>query len=188
MTRDKSLLYRIILALSCIGASAQQGWDVAVHETWLENINESYSLNARLETGSEIGLRHLLQSGYSIRFRLDLQFMRTRNWLPDKEVGKVIWSPQVSYNSLLNRYTFSEGNTVEEFTGLLDALARAETFRTEPESQSVLRFIFRRPDTYVLARYEMLIDHLPQPLQVSLITGEWDISSGWRRFETEIRQ
>ena len=182
-----SFLYRTLLAAACIGAAAQQQGSVSVSEVWLADAQETHVMNVRLDTGTEVVMRHLLQSGYAVRFRLDLRLMRARNWLPDKELGDITWSPQISYNSLLNRYTFSAGGTVEEYAELSDAVTRAETFRTVPERNSPLALIFRLPEAYVLARYEMLIDHLPQPLQVSLLTGEWDISSGWRRFDAETR-
>ena len=119
-----------------------------------------------------------------------MHFMQNREWLPDRELGDISWTPKIVYDSLLNRYTFTAGedDAAEEYRDLSSAIARAGRLRAAPQKVARLDDMFSLPGLYFAARYEMLIDHLPQPLQVSLLTGERDIDSGWRRFEVRAEE
>ena len=179
---------RAALCVLAFCAAAQAGGGFAVNEVWFERASGDYAVRARLSAGPEFLVRQLLQSGYAVKFKLDMRLFQSRDWLPDRELGNISWTPEIVYDSLLERYTFRAGGVVEEFNTLPAALARTEVLRGAPSGDAqTLRRILGDPDAYLTARYEMLIDHLPQALQVSLLTGEWDINSGWRRFAAGVR-
>lgn len=177
----------ICLALFAAGAAAD-GRDVSTNELWFERSERGYALRARLSAGAEELIRPLLESGYAARFRFEMRFMQNRDWLPDRELGDIFWTPEIVYDSLLDRYTFNAGGAAEEYNDLSEVLARAGNLRAAPQKSARLDEIFNLPGLYFIARYEMQIDHLPQPLQVSLLTGEWGIDSGWRRFAARARE
>ena len=163
------------------GFSARASDDFQVEEVWFESSADGHALRARLQPGAAEAIRQLLGSGYLVRLKFDLRLMRARKWLPDSELGVVEWQPQLSFDTLLNRYTFQAGGESDEFDNLEAALERVAALRAAADNSPSLAEILSAPDTYFLARYEMLVDHLPQPLQVSLLTGKWEIDSGWRR-------
>ena len=177
-----------VCLLLCFPAAAESEHDIAVKEVWFENTPDGHALRARLSAGSEKTIRPLLESGYIIKLKFEMRFMQNRDWLPDRTLGDISWQVQIVYDSLLNRYTFAAGGVAEEYKTLAEALMRAGRLRAAPQKSSGLNDIFALPEMYVVARYEMLIDHLPQPLQISLLTGEWEIDSGWQRFAADLRE
>lgn len=182
------MIRRALMCIVFCAAAAADGRDVAVDDLWFERSARGHALRAQLSPGAEELIRPLLESGYVVRLKFDMRFMQNRDWLPDRELGDILWLPEILYDSLLNRYAFSAGGVEEEYRELSAALARAGRLRAAPQKNSRLDDIFKLPGLYVVARYEMRIDHLPQPLQVSLLTGEWEIDSGWRRFEARVRE
>lgn len=182
------MIRRALMSLLCCAAMAAGGRDVAVDDLWFEHSADGYALRAHLSAGADELIRPLLESGYVVKLKFEMRFMKNRNWLPDSELGDISWAPEIVYDSLLDRYTFNAGGAAEEYHELSAALARAGNLRAAPQQNARLREIFNTPGLYVVARYELLIDHLPQPLQVSLLTGEWEIDSGWRRFEARVRE
>lgn len=168
-------------------AAAEDG-GLAVNEVWFDKSADGYAIRARLSAGDESLMRQLLQSGYALRFNFDMRFIKSRDWFPDRDLGGISWTPEIVYDSLLERYTFRAGGVVEEFNQLSAALARAGNLRGAASEDPQLGRIFSEPDVYLSARYEMVISHLPQALQVSLLTGDWTINSGWRRFAPETRE
>ena len=176
----------LLIMVCCAAAMAADG--VLVKELWFKRSERGYALQARMLIMNEELIRQLLQSGYAVQLKFDLRLMQNRDWLPDRELGDIVWQPMIVFNSLLNRYSFSAGGVVEEFGELSAVLRRAEKLQSAPEASARLAEIINHPEVYLIARYEILIDHLPQPLQVSLLTAEGDISSGWRRFMAETRE
>ncbi|MGU9951924.1 MAG: DUF4390 domain-containing protein [Gammaproteobacteria bacterium WSBS_2016_MAG_OTU1] len=179
----------ILLLLFCFipSSAVANEHGFLVNNLWFKESERGYSLRASLSAGPEEVIGQLLNSGYMVRLKFDMRFMRSRNWLPDKEIGDISWAPQISFDSLLNRYTFSAGGMTEEFDNLPDALTRVQRLRAAPVKDAQLSRLLKLPDIYIVARYELLVSHLPQPLQVSLLTSEWEIDSGWQRFVVEVR-
>ncbi len=179
----------LALALALCAGAARAADEFAVNDVWFARVGGGYAVRADLSAGPETLVRQLLQSGYAVKFKFDMRFMQSRNWLPDRELGNISWTPEIVYDSLLERFTLRAGGVVEEFDGLAGALARAGALRGAASGDAQnLRRILTGPDKYLTARYEMLIDHLPQAMQVSLLTGAWEINSGWRRFAAGVRE
>lgn len=174
-----------VLAVLATTAAAQE---FAVHTLWFQQSARGHSLHANLSAGPESLIRQLLHGGYAVKLRFDLRLIKERDWLPDRELGDIVWQPVIYYDSLLNRYTFNIGEKTEEYDTLAAALKRAERLRAVPASSPQLARMLLLPELYLMARYEMEIEHLPQTLQVSLLTGDWRIDSGWRRFAVEVRK
>ena len=171
----------------CLAARAEGVF--AVNDVWFARADGGYAVRARLSAGPESLARQLLHSGYAVRFKFDMRFVESRDWLPDRELGDISWTPEIVYDSLLERYTFRSGGAEEEFGSLAAALARAGVLHGAPSGDAEeLRRILNDPDTYLTARYEMSVGHLPQALQVSLLTGDYEINSGWRRFAAGVRE
>ena len=182
MTRLLLMLLAVLLASS---AAAEKGF--AVRELWFQKSASGYSLYANLSAGPPQILQQLMASGYTLQLIFELRFMRTRPWLPDEFLGDITWQPQLSYNALLNRYIFKVGNRIEELDSLEQALARAGRLRAAPADDERLAAIIQMPEVYLRAHYKLKVDDFPQPLQVSLLTNDWPIISGWQRFVTEER-
>ena len=107
-------------------------------------------MRARLQPGAAEAIRQLLGSGYLVRLKFDLRLMRARKWLPDRELGVVEWQPQLSFDTLLNRYTFQAGSESDEFDNLEAALERVAALRAAADNSPSLAEILSAPDTYFL--------------------------------------
>lgn len=188
MTRRAVMVLWLCATLTAQSAAAQDGNGISVNELWFEKSERGYALRARMNAASEQLAHSLLQSGYVLKWRFEMRFMQRRDWFPDREIGDISWTPEILYDSLLDRYTFSAGGAPEEYGSLSAALQRAGFLRAAPQKNSQLEEIFNRSGIYFIARYEILIDHLPQPLQVSLLTGDAEINSGWQWFDSEVRE
>ncbi|MDM5147552.1 DUF4390 domain-containing protein [Candidatus Persebacteraceae bacterium Df01] len=175
------------IALMVLSLPARAG-EFSVRDMWFQRSDQGLSLQADLSAGPSTLLQQLLKSGYTLQFVFEMRFMKKRNWLPDKELGDITWQPEISYDSLLGRYTFKVGERSEEIDSLAEVLLRAGKLRASPSYSEGLARIVTVPDVYLLTRYDLLLENLPQPLQVSLLTDDWPIFSGWKTFAIEVRE
>lgn len=168
--------------LASAPSAAQESQGFAVYAAWFDRSLEGVALRADLSAGREDLMRQLLHSGFAVRLSFEARLRRARDWLPDRRVGEFFWNPEITYDSLLDRYTFRAGDAPpEEFDSLSAALARASRLRSIPSDSPDLIAALAQSGLYLDARYGMDIGHLPQLLQVSLLAGDWNIDSGWRR-------
>ena len=124
-----------LLCLSLLPATAAEKF--AVHAVWFKETDGAYALRASLSAGPDDLIRQLLQGGYAVKMLFDLRFMLKRKWLPDREIGDISWSPEILYDSLLNRYTFRVKKAEEIFNTLPEVLARAGTLTSGTSAQFV---------------------------------------------------
>ena len=161
---------------------------IDVNNIWFERSDKGYAIRARLSAGSERIVEQLLQSGYPVFFKLEIKFKQRRRWWLDETVGNISWSPKIYVDALLSRYTFESGDYTRQFADLNSALQRAAYLQGSAIDSPKFVDILNHPNAYLQARYEILIDRLPLPLQISLLTDEEDISSGWKTFNIKLEQ
>ena len=160
----------------------------AVNQIWFTIAGPGRFLHADMHIPESQPLRQTLESGLEIDFSLQVAVQRKRWWWLDQRAAETNWRATVEYDSILRRYRLATADGYRrEYQNLRDALNRLGQLRHWPLSPSVAP-VLDDPDAYILARLEVDVSRLPQPVKILLLTDdEWDFSSGWTRLPLRVQ-
>ena len=132
-------------------------------------------------------LRQTLESGLEVDFLLHVSVLRRRWWWLDQRSADIVWRATLSYDPILRRYKLATADGFRRaYPKLRDALDRLGKLRQWPASPDIAPAL-DNPDSYLLARLEVDIARLPQPVKILLLTDDdWDFDSGWTRLPLRI--
>lgn len=161
--------------------------DFDVRGVWAIKKDGGYAVQADMILRHSEPIQELINGGYSANFRIEIRFLQSR-WYWDRVVGDITWNGELSYDVLLDRYILRAGDTARNYTSLESALNKITQLRAQASSVPGFVRIFEQDDVYLQARFRLEIDHLPQPVQISLLlSNEWDITGPWQVFPLIIR-
>lgn len=188
--RTAAVLASVVLVCALVGAARgdaaraqeREPESFAVREIWFSAAGPGRFLNAEMRAPESRPLRQALEGGLEIEFSLQVVVNRRRWWWLDQHVADINWRAALSYDSILRRYRLAAADGFRrEYRTLRDALDRMGVLRGWPISPE-LAPILEDPNAYVLARLEVDVARLPQPVKILLLTDDaWDFDSGWTR-------
>ncbi len=166
--------------------SAAAEEDFAIRDVWVFHSDRGYAVQADLTVKKTKKLQEILKSGININLKFELHFIQQNDWWLDKTLVDIVWMPTISYDSLLKRYVFANGDDRYEHHQLEKVLERVGRLRSKPDD--LIARVVAVENISISAIFEIEIKSLPQPIQVDLLTSnEWDISSGWKFFSLDLR-
>ena len=161
---------------------AQEREQFVVHEAWFTAAGPGRFLHVDMHVPASQPLRQTLESGLRIDFSLQVAVQRDRWWWLDERVAEINWRAVLSYDPILRQYKLATADGFRRsYSSLRDALDRMGVLRQWPVTPEIAPAL-NDPDSYVLARLEVDVSRLPQPVKILLLTDdEWDFDSGWIR-------
>ena len=168
-------------------AAAQEQEQFAVRQAWFSAVGPGRFLHANMHVPESEPLRQTLESGLEIDFLLQVSVLRRRWWWLDQRSADIVWRATLSYDPILRRYKLATADGFRRaYPKLRDALDRLGKLRQWPASPDIAPAL-DNPDSYLLARLEVDIARLPQPVKILLLTDDdWDFDSGWTRLPLRI--
>lgn len=171
-------------ALSIIGLSASVcAWaaDVGIMDCSLSRAQNGQSpglyLTLSVEFDLPSGVEEVLVRGVPLYFVTDFTLQRQRWYWFDKDVSQTKLTTRLSYSPLSRQYRLSRGGLGLSFDNLRDALAAMKVIADWKVSN---RSSLSDPADYdAEVRFRLDIEQLPLPMQISIGTNDWDMSSGW---------
>ena len=153
-----------------------------VNQIWFTAAGPGRFLHADMRVPESQPLRQTLHSGLEVDFSLEVVVQKKRWWWLDQRAAEVNWRATIAYDSILRRYRLATADGYRrEYRDLRNALNRLGQLRQWPLSPDIAP-VLDHPDAYLLARLEVDVSRLPQPVKILLLTdNEWDFSSGWTR-------
>lgn len=161
----------------------------AVQQAWFTAAGPGRFLHADMHVPESQPLRQTLESGLEIDFSLQVALQRERWWWIDQRAADVKWRATLAYDPILRRYKLATADGFRrEYQNLRAALDRLGTLRQWPVSPDIAPLL-DAPGVYLLARLEVDVSRLPQPVKILLLTDdEWDFDSGWTRLPLRIEK
>ena len=172
------------LASSAVG---QEQGEFVVERAWFSAAGPGRFLHADMHVPESGPLRQTLESGLEVDFLLHVSVLRRRWWWLDQRSADIVWRATLSYDPILRRYKLATADGFRRaYPKLRDALDRLGKLRQWPASPDIAPAL-DNPDSYLLARLEVDIARLPQPVKILLLTDDdWDFDSGWTRLPLRI--
>ena len=160
----------------------------AVNQVWFAVNGPGRFLNADMRIPESQPLRQTLESGLQVDFALQVLVQRKRWWWLDESAADIQWRAALSYDPILRRYELATADGFRrEYPRLQDALNRLGVLRQWPVAHDIAD-LFGDPRAYVLARVQVDVSRLPQPIKILLLTDDdWDFDSGWKTLPLEKR-
>lgn len=127
-------------------------------------------------------LRDIVAGGSPVEYILEMRIREDR-FFADDILAHYFWKAEVRRGGLGEsiQYRSFGSNDWREAADFDSALGEMREMRIEFDDVSMLRDIRGNSDTYISFRVEVVIDDLPPPLQVDLLTSsDWAFSSGWQ--------
>ena len=161
---------------------AQEREQFVVREAWFTAAGPGRFLHADMHVPASQPLRQTLKSGLRIDFSLQVAVQRGRWWWLDERAAEISWRATLSYDPILRQYKLATADGFRRsYSSLRDALDRMGVLRRWPVTPEIAP-VLNDPDSYLLARLEVDVSRLPQPVKILLLTDdEWDFDSGWIR-------
>ena len=161
---------------------AQEREQFVVRNAWFTAAGPGRFLHADMHVPESQPLRQTLGSGLQIDFSLQIAVQRGRWWWLDERAAEINWRATLSYDPILRQYKLATADGFRRnYPRLRDALDRMGTLRQWPVTPEIAP-VLNDPDSYLLARLEVDVSRLPQPVKILLLTDdEWDFDSGWTR-------
>lgn len=192
----RALAARTCIALAlCVPATVASAHaeDFTVDDLWFVQRDAGYSIYADLGLAKTQAIDDLVQSGYTAMFLFEVQFIKER-WYWDEFIGDITWSGALSYDSLLQRYRLREsgsdpdGDSPKHFATLADAMREILQIRAKPSRDPAFAKLFTRDNIYLQARFRLVANTLPQPVQIALLlSNDLDTTGKWRVFPLVMR-
>ena len=175
------------LPLLAVSAVAQEREEFVVERAWFSAAGPGRFLHADMHVPESQPLRQTLESGLEVDFLLHVSVLRRRWWWLDQRSADIVWRATLSYDPILRRYKLATADGFRRaYPKLRDALDRLGKLRQWPASPDIAPAL-DNPDSYLLARLEVDIARLPQPVKILLLTDDdWDFDSGWTRIPLRI--
>ena len=173
-----------LFASSAVG---QEQGEFVVERAWFSAAGPGRFLHADMHVPESGPLRQTLESGLEVDFLLHVSVLRRRWWWLDQRSADIVWRATLSYDPILRRYKLATADGFRRaYPKLRDALDRLGKLRQWPASPDIAPAL-DNPDSYLLARLEVDIARLPQPVKILLLTDDdWDFDSGWTRLPLRI--
>lgn len=172
-----------ILGLAiCLGMGAPaQAEGVEIESVELALSEDALLLNAELNVSFNATLEDALNKGVPLHFLAEFELRRPRWYWLDEAVSTAQQNIRLSYHALTRQYQLSVNNQLRNFPVLDEARLELGRLRDWPVAK---RSHLKDKQAYVAAlRFRLDLSQLPKPLQVNaLAAGEWNLDSGWRRW------
>ena len=167
---------------------AQERGEFVVREAWFTAAGPGRFLHADMHVPASQPLRQALESGLQIDFSLQVAVQRSRWWWLDKRAAEINWRATLSYDPILRQYKLVTADGFRRsYSSLRDALDRMGALRRWPVTPKIAPAL-NDPDSYLLARLEVDVSRLPQPVKILLLTDDdWDFDSGWIRLPLRLK-
>lgn len=182
----------LLAAVLVASAAPSHADDLMVDDIWFVQRDAGYSIYADLRLDNTQPIENLVQGGYAASFLFEVQFIQKR-WYWDRIIGDITWTGSLTYDSLLDRYIVQEdqtqNQTQKQFANLDDALSEILQIRSKPSRDPAFERLFDSDNIYLQARFLLLLDGLPQPVQIALLlSNEFDSVGSWTAFELTIKE
>jgi hypothetical protein len=176
----------LVLALPALApvraAAADDEGDVAIRTVGTRLEAGVWYVSANVEYRLSTEAREALNSGLTLTFQLDIELVRTRRWLPDDAIARLLQSYQLSYQPLTQRYVVRNLNSGQQTSHvtLLAAVSQLGRLRNLPLIDAAL---LDPEGVYEIAmRAGLDRQTLPGPLQMlAFWTAGLDLQSDWWR-------
>lgn len=181
----KTLGQGLRIGLLALLASLTAAWADSGPEIKMASFEASQTLGTmdlKFSLSLDDSLRHALEGGTELTFVAEMRIMESGFFL-SREVQHYSWLAK------LRRASFGQGYEYRGFsssawrpaTSVQKALQGMSYLRLEFRDKTFLRNLRSNADLFFSHRVELVLDNLPDPLQVDLLTSsDWSFSSGWQ--------
>ena len=178
--RLAALFLALLLGIAGIPPSARAS-SIEVISVSLEQTDDGYAVNAGFDVKLTSRIAEALQSGVSLYFLAEFEWVRPRwYWFDQKTVVSRL-QYRLTYHALSRQYRLWTGTFHQPFASLSEALrvlGRVRAWHVLERSQVEYG---QKYETAVRMRLDPT--QLPRPFQLSALTSrEWTLESAWLRF------
>jgi hypothetical protein len=172
----ESLCLSFFLALSAEAAG------IDILESRLSVTDETCVLSAEFSLPFNARLEEAINKGIALHFVLDFELKRARWYWWNEEIARKSRTYQISYHTLTRQYRLSTGALHLRFDSLSNVLARIARVR---DWRVAAREDLSPGETYEVGLSLRLdLSAMPKTFQVDALSNrDWDLSSGWHRWE-----
>lgn len=175
------ILAALVLVPSALAAGNER---IEVLGATLDPYEDGWAINAQFALTLTPGVDLALERGLSLYFVVDFELTRPRWYWFDQRPASNRLTFRLSYHPLTRQYRLSTGNLQLGFATLAEAIGVMTRIR---DWRVFDRSAVTPGETYQAAlRMRLDTGELPKPFQLDAMTSrEWNLDSGWHRFDFE---
>ena len=178
----------LVFALLLVPLATHAGRDAFyIRHVEINNLDGVFRLDADIQYVLSEPVTEALLNGVKLVFELEIQVLRVRAWMPDKEVANLNQRFRLIYHALSQQYLVDNINTgvQETFPDLSSALRYLGEIVNLPIIDASLLETKRNYVSKIRAR--LAVDELPLPLRLrSYVSPAWwlaDLATDWYTIE-----